>query len=314
MNIFKEFSLIYLSSLVVVAIFFGAVYVITPDVFADTASTSVTVTNATPAVTNVVLNSAGAITLTENTTTSVTITATVSDGNGCNDVFSSGTITAVVYRSGASGTSSCSASNINCYRSITMANAGGDTCTGGVDTTADASATVPIWFFADPTDASSTFVAQWWVVSVLANDFSNASTSATSSTAVDINSLYALNVTAAITYGSIAPGADTGTSNRTATTTNTGNAKLDIEFSGTDMTGVGTLAATQQKYGTSSVTYTSLGNTLSNSATARDINLGQAITSSTPSTSSTFWGLAVPNGQTLGVYTGTNTFTAIYTP
>lgn len=310
----KDITRVYLVSVFVAVGFLGISYLLAPEVFADTASTAVTVTNATPVVTNVTLNGGSSITLTENTTTSITIAATVSDGNGCADVFSSGTITAVLYRSGLAATSSCTASDTNCYRSITMANAGGDTCTGGVDTTADASATVPVWYFADPTDASSSFPTQWWVSYVKANDFSNASSSATSTTVVDINSLYALNITASINYGSVAPGADTGSGNQTATTTNTGNAKIDIEFSGTNMSGPATLAATQQKYGTSSVAYASLAYTLSTTATSRDINFFAATASSTPAATSTFWGLAIPNGQTLGSYTGTNTFTAIYTP
>lgn len=314
MKTIKNIAGVYLVSFFVALGFLGFSYLFVPEVFADTASTAVTVTNATPVVTAVTLNGGSNITLTENTTTSVTITATISDGNGCSDVFSSGTITAVLFRSGVAATSSCTANDANCYRNITMTNAGGDTCTGGVDTTADASATVPVWYFADPTDASSSFPTQWWVSYVKANDFSNASSSATSTTVVDMNSLYALNVTAAINYGSIAPGSDTAGANQTATTTNTGNAKIDEEFSGTNMSGPASLAATQQKYATSSVTYASLTHTLTTSPVARDMNIFPTTSSSTSAVSSTFWGLAIPNGQTLGSYTGTNTFTAIYTP
>jgi hypothetical protein len=130
---------------------------------------------------------------------------------------------------------------------------------------------------------------------------------------VELNSLYALNVTGSIAYGSVAANADTGSTNQVATTTNTGNYKIDVEFSGTNMTlGANTIAASQQRYGTSTASYASLTFALSTTATQRDMNIAKATASSTPAASSTFWGIAVPNGQLAGSYTGTNTFTAVY--
>ncbi|MEK7465284.1 MAG: hypothetical protein AAB631_00740 [Patescibacteria group bacterium] len=300
----------YLLSAAFIAVFLG-VFLHLQLVSADSSGTSVSVVNATPAVSNVVISS-DPITLTENTTTTVTITATISDGNGCSDVFSSGTISAVLYRSGVAATSSCTADDSNCYRSITLVDTGG-TCTGGTDTSGNASGTVPMQYFAEATDASSTFPTQWWVAFVKASDFASASSTATSTAATELNSLYALNITGSISYGSVAAGADTGASNQTATVTNTGNFKIDSEFSGTNMTdGSNTINATQQKYATSSVTYASLTFNLSTTATARDINIVKATSSSTPSTQGTFWGIAIPNGQVAGSYTGTNTFTAVY--
>ena len=279
-------------------------------VLADGSSTSVSVTNATPTVSAVSISPA-TITLTENTTTTVTITATITDGNGCSDVFSSGTITATLYRSGVSATSSCTADTNNCYRNITMTDVTAS-CTGGTDTTGNASGTAQVWYYAEATDASSTYPSENWVAMVKAVDFANASSTASST--AELNSLYALNVTAAINYGTLAASADTGSTNQAATTTNTGNYKIDVEFSGTNMTDGGslTIAASQQKYGTSSVAYASLGYNLSTSPTQRDINLVKATTSTAPSASTTYWGLAIPAGQAAAAYTGTNTFTAVY--
>ncbi len=276
--------------------------------YADSSTTSVTVVNAAPSVTAVAITPS-TITLTENATTSITVTATITDGNGCEDVFSSGTKQFTLYRSGVGA--SCSQDNNNCYVSSTFTVVEvGNTCSGGVDTSGDIVGTTSIWYFAEATDASSSFPSENWEASVKATDFSSASSTATSS--AELNSLYALNVTGAISYGSVAAGADTGSTNQTATTTNTGNFKIDLEISGTDMTGGGTIVASQQKYGSSSVTYASLSYNLSTSATARDWDIGKATASSTPAASSTFWGIAIPTGQTAASYSGTNTFTAIF--
>jgi hypothetical protein len=278
------------------------------------ATTSVTVGNATPTVTNVAITQSP-IVLTENTTASINVTADIADGNGCADVFSSGTITGVLFRSGVSATSSCTQDARNCYRFTFTTTTAAGTCTGGTDTAMTVSSSIPVWYFADATDASSSlgYSAQWWVAYAKPTDFSASTSNATSATAVELNTLLGLQVTAAINYGVVAANADTGATNQPATTTNTGNSKLDIEFSGTNMTGPATLAATQQKYGTTTATYASLAYTLSTSPALKQTNLGIAVTSTAAAASTTYWGIAIPNGQTNGAYTGTNTFTAVWT-
>ena len=280
-------------------------------VLADGSSTAVVVQNAAPSVSAVDLT-ANPITLTENTSTTVTITATVTDSNGWDDVFTSGTILATVYRSGLAATSSCSADENNCYRNVPLAEVG-NTCTGGSDTTGDASGTIPLWYFAEATDASSTYPTETWQVAVTARDATGDSGTSTDSTPPELNSLYALNVTSAINFGTVPPGTNTGATNQPATTTNTGNFKIDIEFSGTDMSSGGnTLTAAQQKYATTSATYASLAYTLSTSPTSKDVNLTKTTASGSPIATTTYWGIAVPNGQATGTYSGTNTFTAIF--
>jgi hypothetical protein len=304
MNSYSVFLKSYLGAVLFAAVFAGGAHL----VFADGASTAVTVGNAVPSVSAVAIVPS-TITLTENATTSVTITATITDGNGCDTVFASGSIVATLYRSGVG--SACSANDNNCYRSIALSEVGA-TCSGGSDTSGDASGTVALWYHADATDASSTYPTETWVADVKAIDFENASSTASST--AELNSLYALNVTASISYGTLAANADTGATNQLATTTNTGNYKLDIEFSGTDMTdgGVNTIVAAQQKYSTTSATYASLAFTLSTSPASQQVNIVKATASSTPSTQTTYWGIAIPSGKPAGSYTGTNTFTAIY--
>jgi hypothetical protein len=281
----------------------------------DFSTTSVAVGNAAPTISNVQINPSP-IVLTENGTTSVAITATITDANGCAEVISSGTIWFALYRSGVATSTPSSTYNANSMYTTssfgTFSVQASDTCTGGSDTTADVSSTVPVWYIADPTDASSTFSSEFWVGYVKAFDYTNSSSSATSSAQVELNTLTAITVTPLITFGTVAAGSNTAGVNQVATTTNTGNSKVDIEFSGTDMTGNGTIAATNQKYATATVTYASLAYTLSNSATVRDINLSDASVTSTPNTSTTYWGIAVPGGSASGTYTGTNTFTAVW--
>ncbi len=303
----------YILASLIVGAFLGISLAVleSPQVLADAASTAVDVGNAAPTVANVAITP-NPIVLTENTSTTITITADITDANGCGDVFTSGTLSAVLYRTGVSGTSSCSNNALNCYRNITMADAGG-TCTGGADTSGTASGTIKVWYFADATDASSTFPSEWWAAYVLATDESAATGNATSSATVELNSLYALDVTASINYGAVPANTDTGSTNQVATTTNTGNYNIDIEFSGTNMASGGdTLLASQQKYGTSSAAYASLTHTLSTSPTARNINVGRTTTSTSQTASTTYWGIAVPGGQPTGSYTGSNTFTAIF--
>lgn len=278
------------------------------------ATTTVIVGNAAPAVTNVAITQSPMV-MTENTTAGINVTADVSDANGCVDVFTSGTMSGVLYRSGVAATSSCTQNALNCYRFTFTTTSAAGTCTGGSDTAMTVSSTIPVWYFADATDASSSlgYSAQWWVAYVGVTDASSSAANATSSAATELNTLLGLQVTAAINYGTQAANTDTGSTNQPATTTNTGNSKLNIEFSGTNMTGPATLAATQQKYGTTTVTYASLAYTLSTTATLRQNKLGIAVTSTAAAASTTYWGIAIPAGQTQGTYTGTNTFTAVWT-
>ena len=277
------------------------------------ATTQVIVGNATPTVTDVTI-APSTITLTENTTAVVNIIATISDSNGCGDVYTSGTMTGKLYRKLVTGTSSCTTDARNCYPLTFTTTSAANACTGGSDTSMIVSTSIPVWYFADATDASSSlgYSAQSWYAYVVVTDESAATGNATSAAVNEVNTLLGLQVTAAIDYGTLSANSDTGATNQPATTTNTGNSKLDIEFSGTNMTGPATIAAAQQKYGTTSATYASLAYTLSTSAALKQTNLGIAVTSTAAAASTTYWGIAIPSGQAQGTYNGTNTFTAVW--
>lgn len=259
--------------------------------------------NAAPTASGLTLNGGSPITLTENTTTSISVVGTVTDTDGfLNISYATGTL----YRSGVGA--SCATNDNSCYRvastSCPLTSCAGNSCT--------ATCTFQnVQFFAEPTDVG-TYSGENWAAGISVYDASSATGFATSS-GVELNTLYALNVTGAIAYGSVGSGSDTGSSNQTATVTNTGNALIDSQLSGTDMTfTVNTILVSNQKYSTSTFTYSSCTTctNLSTSPTAYDINLAKP-TNTTPVTTNIYWGLAVPGGRPQGSYSGTNTFTAI---
>ena len=278
-------------------------------VLADTTTPSVTIGNETPTVTAVNIVP-GTITLVENGTTTVQISATVTDSNGCAEVFDSGTIKATLYRSGVSGAGSCDADFNNCYRGITLAEVS-DTCTGGADTDGDASGTVEIWYIAEATDASSSFSGETWQAEVVATDSSNASSSATDASPPELSTLLAIDVTASVNYGTVAAGATSTTVS--ASTTNTGNFNsTDANFSGVNLAdGGNSIDVGQQKYSTTtSEAWDYMDYTLSGTPTLKELNIAKGTATGTPSSQGSFWAISVPGGQTAGTYNGTTTIEA----
>ena len=264
--------------------------------------------NEPPVVSAVNVNGGSDITLVENGTTTVAITATITDDNGCDDVFTDGSISATLYRSGAGA--SCSADANNCYTGITMTDVGG-TCTGGADTSGDASGTVEVWYIAEATDASSSNSGDTWQATVKAIDAASASSTATDSTPPELNTLLAVGVTGSINYGTVNPGATSTT--QTVTITNTGNFNsTDVSFSGVNLEfGGDTIAVDQQKYSTTtSEAWDSLDYTLDGTPTLRILNIVKGTATGTPSTQDNYWAIQVPNGQAAGTYSGTSTITA----
>lgn len=298
MNILKPYKKIAFLSVVAV-LSFGLV------VLADDVSTSVQVGNSAPSVSAAELNGASAIVLTENITTDIDATATVSDSNGCSTIS---TVVADFYRSGV-GASSCDTdgedNDNNCYARITCTVDSG-TCTGGADTAADYTCTASLKFYAENTTYGD-YLAQTWEVTIYASD--GTATSSDSANA-ELNALTALDVTSSINYGTLSANSDTGTSNQTTTITNTGNTGIDAEISGTDMTsGSDTIPVANQRYQDTDGDYDQ-GLLLSSTPQTYQNNISKS-TNDTPSTDNLYWGIGIDNGQPPGTYTGTNTFTAV---
>ncbi|GEM_PF-1237545 len=259
--------------------------------------------NAAPTASAITLNGGSSITLIENTSTTIDLTGTATDVDGNADIAYA---TSVIYRSGVGA--SCTADQNSCYRiastSCAKSNCSGNSC--------DFTCSAKIQYFADPTDVGS-FSAQNWQGHMTVGDVIGDTGASSTASGVELNTLYALNVTGAISYGSLNPNTDTGAATQTTTVTNTGNAAIDVNLSGTSMANGGfTITADNQKYATSTFTYSSctVCATLSGALTRLEIDLAKP-TSETPVTDDVFWGLFVPSGKIPGSYTGSNTFEAI---
>jgi hypothetical protein len=310
-----------------------------------------TVNNVAPVVLggDIVLNGITDIILTEEggETTGFTLDFVISDANSCVNVSSTPEITgfvASVFRSSV-GTTTCNGLSgtynpNNCYPS----GAGAATwnlnctldvgsCTGPLDSDVEYSCTFPLWFVADPTDAANPNIP-----AILGNDSWSAGVSgvddnaltgamATSSILKDVISLTALELLSAeIPYGSLEPGDNTGTLDATTIIRSVGNTGIDQELVGSSMCGTfailtpcvvspsATIPEDQQQFATSSLSYNS-PNALSLSSTTQtelELNVAKSISTSTPSSGTTYWGIEVPLSITLaGAYSGLNTFTAV---
>lgn len=268
-----------------------------------------TVNNKSPSVPDVKLNNEQNIDLTEESTTTVNITGLLSDDNGDADISSA---VAKAYRTGI-GAGGCSSYNANnCYYNISC----NLESTDG-DTNRYATCTAVFWYIADPTSGAG--ITPWssenWEAFLEATDDDSATGSATSSVAVEVNDLAALDLdTGDIGYGSLGPGQDTGVINVTSTVAATDNCALDTNLSGTAMTDDGNVIdVPYQEYSTTSAPYDNYGDgtDLATSTVEFELELAKSTATTTQSTSNIYWGLAVPGGQATGVYSGQNTFGAV---
>lgn len=256
--------------------------------------------NSLPVASSVSIDSgASAVTLTEGTTQNVACVGTVTDTDGYTNISS---VTADLFRTSV-GIGSGLDDNDH-YRLSGDANV---VPSGGSGNSETYTATFPVQYFADATDAGSPNSSDTWTCTLTPSDSEGAGTA--SSDTVEMNSLLALDVTSSISYGSLSPNTDTGATNQTVTVTNTGNRDMDPQISGTTMTSGGnSIAIAQQKYFGSTFTYSSGGTALSGTPTTINLTLPQR--TSTAVTANTYWGIGVPNGTASGSYSGTNTYTA----
>ncbi len=261
----------------------------------------------TPTLGTISFNSAQDISLTEGATTTITATTTVTDFNGYADLISA---TTTMFRSGALST--CTANDNSCYQigtsSCAFSSCSGNSCL--LTCSAD------MQFFADPTDNGSAYFGQHWYARMSVLDSSNLYSIATSSYQ-DMYTLYGLDLnTSSINFSTLDPGQNS-TSTATTTVVNTGNAPIDINLSGSALTGPGgpsyDIPVGSQKYATSTFVYgsCSICQLLTGSATNVSVNISKTTSTTTQSTKDLFWGINVPTGRPSGSYTGSNTFTAV---
>lgn len=261
-----------------------------------------------PVVANVSINGGADISLIEGATTTVYATGTVSDQNGYTDLVSA---TSTMYRSGAGP--ACTADTNNCYisggaPSCTFSLCAGNSCT--VSCQAD------FYYHADATDIAP-FIGENWLASIEVSDQLGSIDIGTVPQGVEVFSLPALDVTSAISYGSLSPASTTGSYNPTTTVRNLGNIPIDIDVEGSDLTdGISSLIpAYEQIFGTSTFTYTSCVTcqTLSStSLTSLELDLLKPTSTSTAVTDIVYWGIEIPAVGIAGrPHSGTNIFYAV---
>lgn len=288
-----------------------------PEIKADQADSSASVTNALPVASSVSLDAgAASVTLTEATTKTVTATFTVTDNNGCGDIDSGSPDTiAVFYRTNVAGGAGCTPNSANCY-SMSCSQDVGSCTAGGADLTATYTCTAAVQFYADPTDSGATYEANEWTATATPRD--NAGTDGTTSTdTIEMNSLTALNVTSTIAYGALALGANTGTTDQTTVTTNTGNRQIDEQVDGygsIDGDGysmvctIGNVTIGNERYDTSASTdWASKTQLTDTAATITSFNLAAGAAS----TKNTYWGFGLPATGVGGSCSGKVIFTAV---
>jgi hypothetical protein len=299
------------SALVVTASIAVTSFFVFQTIFAATNLTSqVVVGTSAPAISGVLVNGGAAINLTAATTTPISVTATISNANGCSEI-TTGTTTVLLYRSGVSSSTCATTPNaLNCY--VATAFTASSTCSAGTQT---ATTTFAVQYFAQATDASSSFSSQSWMATVLFRTPDN-TTGTADSAGVALNTLTAINVaTSSINYGVITANTNTGSTNQVTPVTNAGNSSssLQVAVLSTLTSGANAIpTTTSQTYYTAPFTWQGSSTFLTASnATIPSFTLTSP-TSTNNVSGTIYWGLAVPNNQTAGTYTGTNAFTALW--
>lgn len=250
-------------------------------------------------------------------TTTVTVNATIASNNGCTDV-TNGTTTILLYRSGVTSSSCLSGSgngvstNLNCYTATAFT--ASSSCSGNsVNTTT----TFGVYYFAQATDASSSYPSDTWNGTVIFKGAGNATGTMDSTASDTLQTLLAINITtSSINYGSIYAGTDTSSTNQTTGVNNAGNCSTTIQVAGQTLlvNGGTSLAVGSQQFSTSSFIFPGTSTALSASSTPFSLVILTAPTSTTSSTytQTTYWGLQVVSGTPQGTYNGSNIFSSVW--
>lgn len=258
------------------------------------------ISNQAPTVDSININPSP-IDLNANSTKTVTITATITDNDGCEDVFTSGSITAVFFDDAAED-DACTQDDNDCYASLTLTEVD-NTCTGAGDYTADASVDVDVWFIANPSSS--------WTAKVTATDSESQSDSDSQTVTVNTLNAFSLDV-GSIGYGTVNP--NEVSSQQAVLITTTGNAAVDVELSGENLTWNGnTILTGQQKYSASDgFNWETQGTALTGTAACHELSTGKPTSHPSNQSEYVYWKLKVPTGKAAGgPYSGTNHFDVV---
>lgn len=289
---------------------------------ADDTSQTAAVTPDAPTVDSVTIaatsqgGSASAISLTENTTSTVYIYGTVSDNNGCEEIDDAdggaSTWAVAFYRTDVTDGATCTPSNADCYQD-TEIDADITNCTpGGGDLTVDYEMDIDVYYYADATDAGSSpdHSATTWTANVSVTD--DDGQTGTASATTELNTLKAINVESSIDYGTVALGADSA--EQDITITNTGNDNdLDptIEQASDWSCTVGTIAVSYLHWNTTAAQSYWDGTTTTNSGVdLSNMSILKATTTVHSSADDVYTILRLPTTGVGGSCTSVLTFTA----
>ena len=214
-------------------------------------SSTLAISNAAPLVSSVFLNGNSEIILTPYATTAVSVSAVLTDYNGCDGILN-GTATIMIFRSAiTSSTCATSPNNLNCY----LATAFTATSSCQNDISIYATTTFGVYYFADATDTSSSYESQNWIANAVVTDSSGTVATGESfdSPGVELRSLTAIAVgTSSINYGTLSPLADTGGVNEILPIINAGNSSATLDVYGTALTlASNSITTSSQHYATS---------------------------------------------------------------
>ncbi|MFH1543478.1 MAG: hypothetical protein ABIE03_03005, partial [Patescibacteria group bacterium] len=208
-------------------------------------SNTFTVNNVAPSVSGVGLNSGSDITLSSpGGNTNVSVTATVTDNNSCEDVAAVNVNTSIYHALASGSYSSCDDNGEDdtdsCY-ALESCTLDGGSCTGSTDATETYTCTIAVAYHADPTEGTGTSDSPWWdhewYGTIYAEDDTGLSDDTEVGTPVEMDDYVALNVTSSISYGTMNAGQDSeDVANYPETTvTAYGNVGLDSSLSGVAM-------------------------------------------------------------------------------
>ncbi|MBI5654423.1 beta-propeller domain-containing protein [Candidatus Uhrbacteria bacterium] len=245
---------------------------------------------------------------------------TITDLNGCHNLMQAAV---TLYRSDLVDGQDCAADTNNCYHTTLYFPDDFDGCDTPDDTDVTFETSFSLPNYVDPTDAGSPYVDATWVALVNAEDSYEAQTSL--SETYEINSMVAFNVPNAISYGTVALGADSSAIQLTFS--NTGNRNVDSDVIAlhdplaqptpiegdmvSNLSGFDNIAASSVHYSLSALTaYESATAVSKIASTDLALALPQQTDDLTIPTTDTYWKLRMPASGVQGTYTNVVVFTA----
>lgn len=266
--------------------------------------------NILPAATNVSIDGgASTIIPTPGETTDVTITATVTDADGCDDISS---VEAVFYRSGVGADAPDDDKNHYTAGCSAVANS----CSGADDTEAEYSCVVPSAYFVQPTDSSSSHPSEYWQATVTASDQVGSGTASTDT--IEMSSVVSVKLLGTIDYGDLGLGQDTAEANQQVLVENAGNYPIDFEVSTYGVTpgdgyafvcDSGSIPAENLKYSVGEFTYQHGGEQLNHEP--KHVQVGLDPSEGLPRIYTLYFGLRIPTSGVGGACSGFLSISAV---